>query len=123
LHGEAFTQEGMSNPTLANSIILAGRISTDRQRRAFEEGRVIEYPKDTAVLAHELVHVLLNGPVGVDDHVDPKVGINAVNVMQTGREDIYDKNFDPRRVDYPRRIFPDQQQQILKSNLLTRLGQ
>jgi hypothetical protein len=113
----------MSNPTLANSIILAGRISTDPQRRAFEEGRPIEYPKYTAVLAHELVHVLLNSPVGVDDHVDPKVGINAVNVMQTGREDIYDKNFDPRRVDYPRRIFPDQQQQILKSNLLTRLKQ
>jgi len=121
--GQAFTQEGMSNPRLANSIILAGLISTDPQRRAFEEGRLIEYPKYTAVLAHELVHVLLNSPVGVDDHVDPKVGINAVNAMQTGREDIFDKDFDPRRVDYPRRIFPDQQQQILKSNLLTRLGQ
>jgi len=111
----------MSNPRLANSIILAGRISTDRQRRAFEEGRPIEYPKDTAVLAHELVHVLLYS--GKDDHLDPEVGINAVNVMQTGRKDTYDKNFDPRRVDYLRRIFPDQQQQILKSNLLTRLGQ
>ena len=114
----------MSNPRLANSIILAGRISTDRQRRAFEEGRPIEYPKDTAVLAHELVHVLLNSPVGKDDHLDPKVGINAVNVMAIlSEDDVFDKNFDPRRVDYPRRIFPDQQQQILKSNLLTRLGQ
>ena len=121
--GVAFSESVMSNPRLANSVILAGRLNnTDpfiAVRRLEQKIRIPEFPPEAiATLAHELTHVLLNSPVGVNDHLDPKEGINAVNLMS---HPMVQK--DPTKVDYPRRIFPVQQERILKSNLLTRLGQ
>lgn len=116
-YGVAFDEAGTGNPRVANSVILGGGI--DPEGRAFGE-RIIRYPRYTGVLAHELVHVLLSSPPGVNDHLDPKVGINRVNLMVPK---VPDDDVNPAQVDYPRRIFPEQQQQILRSTLLKKLGQ